>query len=188
MKMRLFVLLSIIFTFTLFIFGGQTIQFKKPTSEEFKLHRLINNYRASKNLPSVPLSRSLSHVAQLHVRDLSKYPPRGRCNMHSWSPNGPWTACCYTSDHAQASCMWNKPRELTNYTGYGFECSQMHSAGTNAVSALRSWQGSTGHNAVIINQGMWSRQPWKSIGVGIYKRYAVIWFGREKDPDGYWEN
>ncbi len=39
------------------------------------------------------------------------------------------------------------------------------------------------HNAVIINDGMWSRS-WKAIGIGIYGNYAVVWFGNEEDPVG----
>jgi uncharacterized protein YkwD len=46
---------------------------------------------------------------------------------------------------------------------------------------LESWKGSPGHNAVILNEGIWSDSNWKAIGVGIYKGYAVIWFGEEPD-------
>jgi len=32
------------------------------------------------------------------------------------------------------------------------------------------------------DRGPWSRSAWRSIGVGIYGSYAVVWFGREPDP------
>jgi hypothetical protein len=161
--------------------------FESPEPAEKKLHELINQYRLSKGLTPIKLSRSLTYVAGLHAADLEKNIPSGRCNMHSWSGDGSWTSCCYTPDHAKASCMWNKPRELTSYPGNGYECSCMYSAGITPEIALKSWKGSSGHNAVIINQGIWSGHPWKSIGVGIRGQYAVIWFGEEEDPDGYWK-
>jgi hypothetical protein len=50
---------------------------------------------------------------------------QGDCNMHSWSDKGfnVWNSCCYTSDHAEAECMWDKPREITfgSFTGFGYE-------------------------------------------------------------------
>jgi uncharacterized protein YkwD len=155
-----------------------------PSFEEMQLYKLLTEYRADNGLPKIPLSRSLTRVAQLHVRDLSRNPPNGKCNMHSWSSKGNWSACCYTSDHAQAQCMWNKPRELTNYLGNGYENANGGSRGyqANAVSALNGWKKSSGHNAVILNQGIWSHNHWKAVGVGIYDNYAVLWFGEEADP------
>ncbi|TXI86741.1 MAG: CAP domain-containing protein [Crocinitomicaceae bacterium] len=154
------------------------------TDEEYKLYTLVMEYRKQFGLPSIPISRSLSTVAHLHVQDLSNYFVEGtNCNMHSWSSNGNWTECCYTSDHAFASCMWNKPRELTSYTGNGFEISHGGRGGyvATAESAFNSWKGSFNHNQVMINAGIWGDQQWKSIGIGIHKGYAVIWFGNEVD-------
>jgi hypothetical protein len=177
----------LIIMFALLQVSAVTPVFENPSSEEIKLHALINQYRISKGLSPVRLSKSLTYVAKIHADDLSKNPPSGECNMHSWSAAGTWSSCCYTSDHAKASCMWEKPRELTAYKGNGYECSSMSSNGITAEIALKSWQGSKGHNDVITSQGVWSGYPWKSIGVGIKGNYAVIWFGEEEDPDGYWE-
>jgi uncharacterized protein YkwD len=155
------------------------------SQEERRLYDLVMAYRASMSLPPIPLSPSLSYVAKTHVRDLEKHSAgvHGRCNMHSWSADGPWTACCYTDDHAQAKCMWYKPKELTGYTGYGFEISAMMSGiAMTPERAIRIWQSSPGHNAVMVNSGSWRRTPWNAIGVGIYRRYSVIWFGQDKDP------
>jgi uncharacterized protein YkwD len=167
--------------------AARLIPIEPPTDEELALHRMINEYRATKKLPAIKLSKSLTFIARTHVRDMSANPASGSCNLHSWSSKGEWTGCCYTGNHAKAQCMWDKPRELSNYPGNGYECAHMFSAGATAKSALSGWKGSPGHNAVITSSGIWSSHPWKSIGVGIYENYAVIWFGEEEDPDGYWE-
>jgi uncharacterized protein YkwD len=78
--------------------------------------------------------------------------------------------------------MWHKPRELTSYKGYGYEISYgSYGASVNEEGALKGWKESSGHNAVIINQGIWADNNWKAIGVGITKGYAVVWFGEELD-------
>lgn len=155
--------------------------------EEAEMYRLLMNYRAKKGLPSIPISPSLLKVARAHVVDLAiNKPDLGECNAHSWSAEGDWTACCYTSDHAEASCMWNKPREISSYTGDGFEIS----SGSNGCCsdfemtpafAVESWQKSAGHNAVILNKGMWRQKNWAAIGIGIHKGFAVVWFGEVAD-------
>ncbi|WP_230467538.1 CAP domain-containing protein [Lujinxingia vulgaris] len=152
------------------------------TAEAFELYELIMAYRAENGLPELPLSPSLSAVAAAHVDDLNAHPETtdGECNLHSWSDQGSWTACCYTPDHAEASCMWDKPRELSDYPGDGYEISAM-STFMAPDNALRLWQNSPGHNAVILNEGSWST-PWGAIGVGIAGQYAHVWFGREADP------
>lgn len=72
--------------------------------EEQRLYELIMEYRAANGLNSIPLSPKLTRVAQLHAKDLAEHydPKSGQCNLHSWSKNGKWTACCYTDDHKQA--------------------------------------------------------------------------------------
>ncbi len=152
------------------------------TSSEMELYRLIMEYRQQKGLPSIPISKSLTYVAKLHAKDLQEnFVYGGQCNMHSWSSKGNWKPCCYTSDHSQAACMWNKPRELTSYKGDGFEIAHMHSSSAMPLGALNSWKGSSGHNNVMINVGMWAPQKWKAIGIGIYGKFALVWFGTEED-------
>lgn len=151
------------------------------SSGEKKLYDLVMKYRAEKGLPAIPVSKSLTIVAQTHVKDLQDNgPSEGRCNMHSWSAKGRWKSCCYTDDHAQAACMWSKPAELTSYKANGYEIAYMSSAEVTAEGALAGWKISPGHNQVVINAGMWNT-PWKAIGIGVYKNYAVIWFGHEPD-------
>jgi hypothetical protein len=176
MKHRLFLIL--------FIFISQNIVFSQSiSSEEQKLYNEIMDYRRMKGLASIPLSGALTLVAQTHVKDLQANKlENNSCNMHSWSSNGTWTSCCYTDDHAKASCMWNKPRELTSYQGNGYEIAHgAYGASVTAESALNGWKGSPGHNAVIINQGIWANSNWNAIGIGISNGYAVVWFGKEID-------
>jgi len=156
----------------------------EPTTEELKLYNSLNQYRASNGLPSIPLSPSLTHVAQTHVRDLHKNPPNMLCNMHSWSDNEKWSGCCYMFFNPQAECMWNKPRELTGYPGIGYENAHRADEGqkASADSALNGLKNSSAHNAVMLNEGVWKDKQWNAVGVGIYENYAAIWFGEEEDP------
>lgn len=160
------------------------------SDDEYRLYKLINEYRREKGLSQVPLSASLCYVAGAHAWDLeNNQPDKGNCNMHSWSANGPWTACCYTPDHKNAECLWSKPAELTNYGGFGYEIAYYSSWPVErhadiAAAALEGWKTSPGHNRIIINKYAWKRMNWKAMGVGIYGHYVVLWFGEEKDQAG----
>ncbi len=157
-------------------------QAKAPSSAA-QLAELINTYRVEQGLDTIPLSKSLTAVAEAHVQDLERNPPVGTCNGHSWSPEGQWTACCYTGDHASAQCMWDKPREITRgaYKGAGFEIVYRTSGRATPEGALRSWKGSPGHHGVILNHGVWSSSRWLAVGVAISDHYAVAWFGKDQD-------
>ena len=161
---------------------GKTEEDKRLNVKEMELYELIMEYRKGRGLPQIPISESLTYVAQLHVKDLQENHERGtNCNMHSWSDKGVWSPCCYTDDHAQANCMWNKPRELTSYTGNGYEIAYWTSSSVTPREALSSWKNSPGHNRVIINEDVWSDHLWNAIGIGISNNYAVVWFGEKVD-------
>jgi hypothetical protein len=158
--------------------------------ESLTLCELVNAYRVEEGLPPIPISVALMTVAETHVRDLNDHPGTvsGNCNMHSWSDGMPqlYSGCCYTPDHAQAACMWAKPGEITAgwganaYDGNGFEISASTS---NPASALQLWKGSSGHNAVILNEGGWANfAPWPAMGCGAQGGYAHVWFGEDADP------
>jgi uncharacterized protein YkwD len=156
------------------------------SAEELKLYDLMMEYRKSKNLPPIPLSAKMTLVAQTHVRDLSEnfqFDPKKemKCNPHSWSKKGKWTACCYTSDHKQAQCMWDKPKEIAGYASAGYEIAYYSSRGATAKEGLDGWKVSPAHNPLIINEGIWSKAKWNAIGIGLYKEYGVVWFGELKD-------
>ena len=162
------------------------------SAEEMKLYNLIMEYRKSKKLETIPFSGRLTLVAQTHAKDLAEnyeFKANNRCNPHSWSKKGKWTSCCYTNNHKQAQCMWDKPKELTSYKGNGFEIAYGSSdprfAGHTATAeaALNSWKKSPSHNDVILNRNMWKDFPWKAIGIGMNKGFAVIWFGNEPDKN-----
>jgi uncharacterized protein YkwD len=173
MKYRLFLFFVIAFYFA----GNAQVL----NEEERRLYDLIMSYRKSCNLPMIPISESLTYVAQVHARDLSdNNPVQGHCNLHSWSDKGTWRKCCYTDNHAKAECMWSKPSELTEYSGNGYEIAAWSSEDISAEVALEIWKGSPGHHACIINKGIWN-DPWMAIGIGIYEGYALVWFGNEED-------
>jgi uncharacterized protein YkwD len=145
--------------------------------EEAKLYQLVNTYRQERGLPALPLSRSLSLVANRHVRDAINQ-PSGQ-NPHSWSN------CNYNPNVVSTlACMWQAPQRLaTGYPGRGFEnlAAMPDGSSISAQAALKVWQASPEHNAVILNQGIWQR-PWQAVGVGMYQGYAVLWFGDQPDP------
>lgn len=151
------------------------------------LATLINDYRVEQGLAAIPLSASLTQVAEAHVNDLEENnPDTGDCTLHSWSENGDWTTCCYTADNAEAECMWMKPEEITGgvYASEGYEIAALHTSSMNPERALDLWQSSDAHHDVILNRDDWAAVEWKAMGVGISAHYAVAWFGTEDDPAG----
>lgn len=156
------------------------------SSEEKKLYNLLMAYRKTKKLKSIPVSSKLTLVAQTHAKDLVDnyaFDPKNRCNPHSWSKKGTWTACCYTNDHKEAKCMWDKPKEIAGYNGAGYEIAYYSSAGASAQEGLDGWKLSPSHNPLIINEGIWNKVEWKAIGIAIYGEYGVVWFGELDDDD-----
>ncbi len=154
------------------------------SEKEQALIDTLQAYRVSRGLPKIPVSKALTKVADIHVWDLKEHKPAkwSNCNLHSWSDSGNWTPCCYTPDHDQAECMWDKPRELTSYSGKGFEIAYWGS--NSAVAALNAWKKSPLHHNVIINEGKWSDTKWEAIGVSLREGYGAVWFGRQNDPKG----
>jgi len=167
--------------------GGASTGAPAPTgctADALTLIDLLNEYRAENGLGSIPASSSLCTVGDLHVQDLATEAPHtaANCNLHSWSDAGAWSGCCYTPDHAAAQCMWDKPRELTDYPGNGYENAAGGGGSLGPAEALELWKGSPGHNAVMLNEGTWANLTWNAVGVGISGGYAVLWFGEESDP------
>ena len=84
--------------------------------------------------------------------------------------------------------MWDKPREIARYRGSGFEIAFWRSSSASSQlpvvspdAALNGWKTSPGHNAVILNQGIWHDNRWRAIGIGMSEHYAVVWFGEATD-------
>jgi Ca2+-binding RTX toxin-like protein len=148
-------------------------------SEETKLYNLINEYRAQNGLAPIAASKALSTVANRHVQDLAE---NIGTLTHSWSD------AVYDSNNPNTyPAMWTAPQRFnTGYSGYGYE-NAFGGTGNyvaTATDALQAWKNSPAHNAAILNQGIWQNLQWNALGVGIYKGYAVIWFGEQLDPTG----
>lgn len=156
--------------------------------EERTLFNAVEQYRARYGLPAIPLSPALMVVARAHVRDLARnHPHNAGCNLHSWSRQGDWSACCYSADHSQAACMWEKPRELTGFPGKGYEIAywtdRNYSCTEEIVTdALQGWAKSPGHRRVLLNRKEWRELHWKAIGVAVYQGFVVVWFSDVSDP------
>lgn len=157
----------------------------------------INEYRGQHGLEPIPVSRGLTLVARLHVRDLAlNHPDRGSdargvpANLHSWSAAGSWRALAYTDDHAHAREMWGKPREITggDYSANAYELAYESSGRAEPPGVLASWSASPGHSDVLLERGHWQGKRWPALGAGIYGSYAVIWLGELPDPQGEPEN
>jgi len=177
-KKQIFILL---FLAAIFYLSGCNRE--KPVSDG-TIFGEINAYRVQNELPEIPKSKSLTKVAEMHVKDLAENQPvRGNCNLHSWSDKGNWSVCCYSDDHAAAACMWNKPRELTSYPGNGYEIAAWSSTDITSEEALSLWGKSAEHKNVILNKDIWKNVEWKAMGAAIYQGYAVVWFGEETDPE-----
>lgn len=162
------------------------------SQKEVELYQLIMEYRAEKGLPEIPLSVSLTKVAQIHAKDVYEHfdeIPEG-CNAHSWSQHGSWTKCDYYPDHRNSACVWSKPEELTEYEGNGYEIVHYLLPPTSGIcspkGALKGWKSSPGHNATILNLDIWENTEWAAIGVGMYKGVACVWFGEYTDPAGHY--
>ena len=162
------------------------------SESEANLYYLINEYRESLGLSKLSFSKSLTSVARAHVKDSHDYTPRLKLdergiqgNLHSWSNNGNWRGGAYTPDHEHAEIMWDKPGELTDYTGAGYEISVYHSIGIDPKLALDLWKSSSGHNEVITGDNDWSFIT--TMGVAMDKNYSHVWFGGDEDPAGYYD-
>mgnify|MGYP001380142762 CR=1 FL=1 len=148
--------------------------------ETERLIDAVYDLRATNGLNAIPLSPTLQRVARAHAADLERRPPSGRCNLHSWSPSGAWSPCCYTADHAQARCMWDKPREIGRgaYRGDGFEIVCWNSERMTTEIAMRCWRDSRAHQNVLLNRREWRDIEWRALGVAMSAHYAVLWVGQ----------
>lgn len=149
--------------------------------QETKLYELINQYRTQQGLSSIPLSPSLSRVANRHLQDLQD-------NLKLYERNGKdwrfgWSNCPYDAYNSNTfSCMWAAPQRLkTAYSGKAYELLCGGKENISPQDALRCWQKSISNNNVMINQGEWSNYQWNALGIAINKGYANLWFGQEVD-------
>lgn len=76
-------------------------------------------------------------------------------------------------------CMWNKPREFSKgaFSGNGYEISAWSGGRMTPTGALNQWKGSSGHDDVIMNRGIWTTN-WAKIGASIDGGHASAWFAK----------
>lgn len=159
-----------------------------------RLAELLNQYRVANGKRAHPLSPVMMNTAGTHVADLAAHPEidSGACVPHSWSNEGGllWTGCCYTVNHAQADCMWRKPREisaglgLVPYTGNGYEIALRGFAGNTPEEVMQAFKDSAPHRAVMLSTNGWEfldTNP--AMGAAMLGKYSVIWFGDARDPN-----
>ncbi len=144
---------------------------------------LINDYRREIGLPAARMSARLTAVAAVHAKDLCYRRPHDIYgSLHSWSPSKYWQGGGYDYGNKDTwPLMWNKPKEITGYPGFGFEIS---AAGVrDAAHALQVWRESESHHNVIANRHVWNdpRWQWHALGAVFYKGYACAWFGDKED-------
>ncbi|MCD4723813.1 MAG: SPOR domain-containing protein [Bacteroidales bacterium] len=152
------------------------------SNDEYRLYEMINAHRVLNGLKEIPLSASLSYVARTHVIDLyTNHPDTSICNLNSWSDKGSWTPCCHNKYVPQEECIRNKPKELTGYTGEGYELTYAEVFNTRADTVFKFWSTIDEANEFLLNEGRWEKKNWRAIGIGIYKSYAVVWMGQKTD-------
>jgi hypothetical protein len=143
---------------------------------------MINAHRIVNGLDEIPLSASLSFVARTHVIDLyTNHPDTSICNLNSWSDKGDWTPCCHNKYVPKEDCIRNKPKELTNYSGEGYELTYAEVFDTHPDTVFRFWKKIDEANNFLLNEDKWEDKTWRAMGVGIYKSYAVLWMGQRRD-------
>ncbi|MCK5415808.1 hypothetical protein KAI92_00080 [Candidatus Parcubacteria bacterium] len=164
------------------------------SDRELELAKLVNNYRESRGLRRVPVSKSLSYVAKLHTVDQENYFTQTYghfkygCSGHSWTKHGAWSGCCVVLSSASSfRCASEKAYKLTDYPGEGYENSYWSSGdwdyNDSPKELLRGWKNSHGHNILMIEAEGWSGYNFQSMGVAITGNYANLWFGQEPDPN-----
>ena len=154
---------------------------------EWKLYRMVNEYRRQYDLPPIPLSASLCFVARTHVKDLLlNRPDQDPCNSHSWSDKGPWKPICYPGDEnpKKGISVWDKPRELSKYNSKGYEIVYWENSEVVIDSVIAFWRSIDYFNSFLMNTGKWQGKRWNAIGIGIMENFAVAWFGEVPDPEG----
>jgi hypothetical protein len=150
--------------------------------EEFKLFNAVNDYRKSQNLPLIPLSKSLSYIAKLHIKDLiTNLPDTAGCGFHSWSDKGPWKPCCFKRENKDKYCILSKPKELTNYPGIAHEVVFWESREASAEKAIKQWKETSAARFMLTNFREWEKFRWNAMGVGIEGGFAILWLGEEPD-------
>ena len=162
------------------------------TLEELRLYHEITAYRAEQGLDPLPLSKALTATAGRHVLDTRENIWREELDLPDGATLHSWSDAFYFADHRDPTVMWEAPARLgTGYRGTGYEISAAGPSGIGA--ALRAWQGSPGHDAILAGRGGWEGVAMQAIGIGVetspgpgpYEGGTIfhVWFGDAADPE-----
>lgn len=183
MKIRIFLFLLI--SVSLKLQGQDIPQNFCLSNDEATLFNLINGLRVANGQEPLLLSKSLSYVAQLHVRDLSMTQQSGtECNHHSWSDKGNWTPICYPREQTRKKSVWDKPKELTRYPSVAYEVVYWENSAALPEMIIDNWKTTKQSSELVLSQAKWSKNNWKVVGVAVFKGYASAWFGEAYDQEG----
>ncbi len=184
-KFRLYVIFVFIFAIPHSVFSQTAAPFVGNfciSQDEMILYNMLNDLRRQNNLASIPLSKSLCVVARIHIDDLITSRPQEKgCSLNSWSTNGKWTPCCSGKDPIGMKCMNAKPREITGYTGLGYELVYWEEKNVTPGDAVDLWQQTNVSGDMILNREKWQSKKWKAMGVGLKNGYAIVWLGDKTD-------
>ena len=162
------------------------------TLEELRLYHKITAYRGEQGLDPLPLSKALTATAGRHVLDTRENIWRAGLDLPDDATLHSWSDAFYFDDHRDPTVMWEAPARLgTGYDGTGYEIS---AAGQSDIgAALRAWQGSPGHDAILAGRGGWAGVEMRAIGIGVetspgpgpYAGGTIfhVWFGDAADPE-----
>jgi len=192
MRSKGFFSFKILLILLVFLSSAQFLAAQKPLPDNFcisaqekvlfdKINQLLQEY----SMKPLKLSASLSYVAKIHVDDLlNNKPDTSVCNLSSWSDKGNWTACCYNPYVLNQDCMWDKPKELTNYPFRGYEVAGYFEETFTADSVIDLWSREKEVINMLTAEGAYSKKNWVCMGIGMNKNYVSVWFGQRADAAG----
>ena len=155
------------------------------SNAEYQLYERLNEFLVENGNKSLTLSKSLSFVAKTHVNDLIiNHPDTSICNLSSWSDKGNWNPCCYNKYVLDQDCMWNKPKELTNFRYRGYELAIFFEEEFNTDTIMQILLSSNKAINMLLTKNDYSKKHWVCFGVGINKKYVSIWFAQRADNTG----
>ncbi|PZQ51589.1 MAG: hypothetical protein DI556_05380 [Rhodovulum sulfidophilum] len=159
---------------------------------ELRLYHQIMDYRADRGLDPIRLSASLTLTAGRHVVDTRENIWRAELDLPSGANLHSWSDAPYMADGSTPRAMWEAPERLgTDYPSQGYEITGAGYATTG--EALKGWQDSPPHDAILTNEGAWASMDWRAIGLGVDTspgpgpyggRIYHVWFGTATDPAG----
>lgn len=155
------------------IFSEKKCAGDEISQQERELFQIINEYRAKNNLPKIPISDSLSIVANRHLLDLIR-------NIKSLTHG--WSNCPYDIKNKSTwICVFESPKRLNvDYSGNGYENLYRNLDGkATPALALEAWKKSEMHNSLLLNLNFWKNTQFDAFGMAVSGEYIALWFGSQ---------